>query len=460
MISMRRFEAAATAIFLLYVLHLIFPSFGHGWAFAVLGAGLLAIACHAWLEGHRWQMVPAYFLAGALPLYEAIHLLDEGRAPVLAAKAIFLLALATVTLCTIMPVFQLPVPSGPYKIGTESRYLVDESRSDPFSDRSGGRRELIIQIWYPADAAAAGRCAPYREKSITTFRSSHFALVKSHSILGAKIVCDRVRFPLLLYTPSWSGIRTESTALVEELVSHGYVVVGIDHPYSSNAVAFPDGTIARRKFVGSEDYSSPDAFEAFVKTADEQIAIRTKDARFVLDTLERLDAKDPEGLLTGRLDFARVGIFGSSLGGGTSAEVCSVDCRFKAGVDLGGMISTETSTRGRLLAPFLFMFEGMYEEPPFVEGTDLSSFSPAKRREIEFSMSQFASMKKLLSGHGGCWMTIKGIKHVHFFDSPFFTPLRSGARERLDIISRIRRYTLMFFNNSLTGSGAGVLRAV
>src|SRR5437868_2772098 len=165
---MRRLEAAATAIFFLYASHLIFPSIGREWAIAVLGAGLLAIACHAGLEGCRWQMVPAYFLAGALPLYEAIHLLGGNPAPVLAAIAILPLELATVALCIMMPIFRLPTPSGPYKIGTEARYLVDESRSDPFSDRPGGWRELVIQIWYPADATAAGRYAPYREKSITT----------------------------------------------------------------------------------------------------------------------------------------------------------------------------------------------------------------------------------------------------------------------------------------------------
>ena len=443
---MRRFEAAATVVLLLYALHLTFPFTGHKWAIGVLlGVGLLTIAWHAAFEGCRWQMAPVYFLAATLPLYEASRLLCGFWLPELAGIAIGLLDFSAIALCLAMPIFRLPAPTGPYKIGTETRHLIDENRSDPLSDRPGGRRELMIQVWYPADASAAGRYAPYREKSITTLRSSHFALVKSHSILTAKFARNSVRFPLLLYTPSWSGIRTESTAFVEELASHGYVVVGIDHPYSSNAVALPDGTIARRKFLGDEDYSSPAGFEFFIKTADEQIDIRAKDARFVLDTLEQLDAKDPTGLLTGRLDLARVGIFGSSLGGGTSAEVCSVDRRFRAGVDLGGMISTKTAERG-LPVPILFLFEGIYEEPPFVDGTDLSALSPPMHREVEFSMRQFASMKKLLSGRGSCWMTIKGIKHMHFFDLPLFTPVRQRPADAFRIVSVIRQHTVAFFN--------------
>ena len=452
---MRRFETAGTVALLPYALHLFFPSIGNEWVFAfLLVVGSLAIACHAWLEGCRWQMAPAYFLAASLPLYEAAHLLSEFPACPFAGVAVLLLDLTAIALCIVMPVFRLPAPTGPYNIGTETRHLIDETRSDPFSDRPGGRRELVIQVWYPAGVAPAGRYAPYRERRITTLRSLHFALVRSHSMLHAKFAHDPARFPLLLYTPSWSGIRTESTGLVEELVSHGYVVVGIDHPYSSNAVAFPDGTVARRKFVGDEDYSSPEAVDAFVNTANEQIEIRAKDARFVLDTLVQLDANDPKGLLTGRLDLARIGVFGSSLGGGTSAEVCSVDRRFKAGADLGGMISTKTAERS-LFAPFMFIFEGMYEEPPFVAGGDLSSFSPAKRREIEFSLRQFASMKNLLSNHGGCWMTIKGIKHAHFFDSPFFTPLRRRGVDPARVLDAIRRHTVAFFDTNLKEQKVG-----
>jgi dienelactone hydrolase len=448
---MRRLEIAGTVALLLYTPHLLFPSGGQEAVFAVLLCiAVLAVVGHVWFEGHRWQMAPAYFLACGLVLYECMHRLSGFHAHYLVAVAAVLCGLIAIILCILLPVFRLPAPTGPYKVGTQTRHLVDESRGDRFSNRPGGRRELMIQIWYPAKASSRGQFAPYREKSITTFRSAHFALVKSHSILEAKFTQDPFRFPLLLYTPSWSGIRTESTAQVEELASHGYVVVGIDHPYSSDRVAFPDGTVVRRKFLGDEDYSSQAAVEAFVETASEQIKIRAEDARFVLDVLERLDVKDPQGVLTGHLDLTRVGIFGSSLGGGTAAEACSLDRRFKAGVDMGGMIAPKSAERGAF-APFFFMFEGMYEEPPFVAGVDLSSFSPAKRREIELSLTQFASMKQLLSKYGGYWMTIRGIKHINFFDAPLFSPLRRGRVSPSRVVRIIRQYTVAFFDKSLKG---------
>jgi pimeloyl-ACP methyl ester carboxylesterase len=250
-----------------------------------------------------------------------------------------------------------------------------------------------------------------------------------------------------LYAPSWSGLRTESTSLVEELASYGYIVVGIDHPYSSRITIFPDGRIALRKFVGDEDYSSQDGFESFVRTADQQVEIRARDASFVLDTLERLNASDPQGLLTGRLELDRVGIFGFSFGGATAAEACWRDRRFKAGLNLDGMVAGESAKQG-IFAPYLVMFEDF--STPL--NTDLSSASPSKRREIEFGWNQDAQIRRSLSEYGGYWIVIPGLKHLEFSDFPFFSPLRFGVTDPERTARIIRRYSLAFFDKYLKGS--------
>lgn len=446
---MRPLEIAGTVGLLLYTPYLFFPSVGQDAIFAfLLCAAVLLIACHAWFEGCRWQMAPAYFLALGLVLYECLHRLLGFHAPGMAGVAALLFDLAAIVLSILLPVFRLPAPTGPYPVGTQTRHLVDESRGDRFSDRPGRRRELMIQIWYPADVSSSGQVAPYRERTITTLKNAHFALVKSHSMLQARLSPSQERYPVLLYTPSWSGIRTECTVQVEELASHGYVVVGIDHPYSSSVVALPDGRIARRKFVGDEDYSSSAAVDAFVRTADQQVKLRAQDATFVLDTLEHLHGSDPEELLTGRLDLARVGIFGFSLGGGTAAQACWLDRRFKAGLDMGGMIAGESGKLGTF-APFFFMFEGLYEHPPYAPGADLSRVGADKRRDIEFTRKQFEMMKNSLSRFGGFWMVIDGIRHMDFCDSPFFSPLRRGSADPASTARIIRRYALAFFDRIL-----------
>jgi dienelactone hydrolase len=446
---MRRLEIAGTVALLLYTLHLLLPSSGEAGFSLLLGVAAVVILYHVLVEGSRWQMAPVYFVAFGLVLFECVHRLWGFPTPYLAGLAAVPFEMAAIGFSTVLPVFRLPAPTGPFKVGTQTRHLTDECRRDPFADPPDSARELMIQIWYPADPSLGDRAtAPYRDKRITTLKDAHFALVKSHSILGARLAHSEAGYPVLLYTPSWSGIRTECTVQVEELASHGYVVVGIDHPYSSRIVAFPDGRIARRKFTGNEDYSSQAAVEAFVKTADQQVELRARDARFVLDTLEHLNANDPEGLLAGSLDLARIGIFGFSLGGGTAAQACWLDRRFRAGLDMGGMIAGESAKEGTL-SPFFFMFEGLYESHPYKSETDISNFDAKKRRDIEFTWKQFALMRRSLSEYGGYWMVINGIKHRDFCDSPFFSPLRRGRVNPVRIARIISRYALAFFNKHL-----------
>jgi hypothetical protein len=148
------------------------------------------------------------------------------------------------------------------------------------------------------------------------------------------------------------------------------------------------------------------------------------------------------------LDLARVGIFGFSLGGGTAAQACWLDRRFKAGLDMGGMIAGESAKLGTF-APFFFMFEGLYEDPPYAPGADISDVDAGKRREIELTRKQFEMMKNSLSKFGGFWMTIHGIRHMDFCDSPFFSPLRRGPADPALTARIIRRYALAFFNKNL-----------
>jgi dienelactone hydrolase len=384
-------------------------------------------------------------------LYECAHRLWGFQAPYFAGVAALLFDLTAIGLSILLPVFRLPALTGPHKVGTQVRHIRDESRRDPFANHSDGVRELMIQIWFPVDPSVRNLpMSPYRDRRITTLKSAHFALVETHSMLGAQLSQSEGRYPVLLYTPSWSGIRTECTFQVEELASHGYVVVGIDHPYSSSKVVFPDGRIARRKFSGDEDYSSEGSVEAFVKTADQQVEIRARDASFVLDTLEHLNGNDPDALLTGSLDLARVGIFGFSLGGGTAAQACWLDRRFRAGLDMGGMIAGQSAEQGTC-APFFFMFEGMYESVPYTPGADISSVDPRKRREIELTRKLFEKMKSSLSKFGGYWMVIDGIRHMDFCDSPFFTPLRYGPVKPKRVARIIGRYSRAFFDKHLKG---------
>jgi hypothetical protein len=52
---------------------------------------------------------------------------------------------------------------------------------------------------------------------------------------------DEPGYPVLIYLVGLGTFRQENIFLVEDLVSHGYVVVAIDRPHISTVVVFPDG---------------------------------------------------------------------------------------------------------------------------------------------------------------------------------------------------------------------------
>ncbi|MGH9683826.1 MAG: alpha/beta hydrolase family protein [Candidatus Acidiferrales bacterium] len=402
------------------------------------------------IERYRWQMFPIYFVVVALVAYECIRWFRPVHPSYIAGLGCLCLLLGAVFMSTALPIFTLPALTGSYKVGTQVRHLVDETRRDPFSSNPNDPRELMIQIWYPADRAVRGTVAPYREKRSTTFRNSRWALVKTHSLLNVPVSNEQVHYPVLVFAPSWIGQRWENTFEAEDLASHGYIVIGMDHPYSSRATVFPDGRIIYQKPTAGEDYSSQAALDAFVKAAEVQVNVRTADARFVLDTLERLNQDDPGKLLTGKLDLNRAGIFGFSIGGAVAVQVCSLDPRFKAGINMDGMIVGESAEHGAR-RPFLFMM-GADALPAAM---DASSRNATERREIEFDNSQFALMKRSLAAYGGYWMVVPDTAHNDFSDSPFSSPLRmvshSGSIDPEQMARIVNRYSLAMFNKYLNG---------
>ena len=190
------------------------------------------------LEGPRWQMVPAYVLSG---LFLAVSLIraTEREAParlrqrILAGLGVSLGALAltfATALPELMPVFHFPQPRGPYGIGTATYHWVDASRPDMFASTPGGHRELMVQVWYPAERNQEPRRAPYlapgtrfaalcRLGHLPPFFFDHLEYVTTNAQPSASMVAAPARFPVLVFSPGRGGFRQNSTFQIEELLS-------------------------------------------------------------------------------------------------------------------------------------------------------------------------------------------------------------------------------------------------
>jgi dienelactone hydrolase len=253
-------------------------------------------------------------------------------------------------------------------IGSVSLHLVDRARWDPLAP-TRMHRSLMVTLWYPARKSDAG-AAPYldggaarvvdSELDVTagTFESAH-----SHARNEAAVAAPGGRgYPVVVFSPGFGSWRNSSTALTEELVSHGFVVVTVDHPFDGAAVEFPGDAIVKAKPLALPDTTKAFTYDAWYAIVQPLLAVRVADIRFVIDELAALDARrnpDAERYplpphLAGALDLHRIGMFGQSLGGATVAEVMRTDKRIHAGISLDGPIPGAPGT-ARIEQPIMLI---------------------------------------------------------------------------------------------------------
>src|ERR1700761_5551771 len=146
----------------------------------------------------------------------------------------------------------LPEPTGPYPVGVTSLWLTDASRPDPWA-AGGNTRELMVSLWYTAvrsDGPRARYMTPAESelqlasRGITGVPPEALSTTRTNAVSDAAPSGNPRSLPLIVLSPGFTNSRSSLTALAEDLVSHGYVVAGIDHTYESYATAFPDGRAA------------------------------------------------------------------------------------------------------------------------------------------------------------------------------------------------------------------------
>jgi dienelactone hydrolase len=408
---------------------------------------LILMVAQLVFEGFRLQILPAYL--AALPLLLLGGRL-RGRSSTLLAAAGMGLVFSSAALSVIMPVMRFPDLEGAFDVGTETFQLADESRPEVFGRDPNKRRQVVVQVWYPSPKPAVGARARYRAWPETTLRSAQFGLVRTHAYVNAPIA-TAAAYPVLLFSPSWNGLQNQNTFQVEELASHGFVVVGINHPYGSYATVFRDGSVIRNNRQNWLDFSSEAGFRQSLEWVEQQLRVRAADAVFVLNWLSRLQENRPQGILAGRVDLNRVGIFGCSFGGAVALEACFLDRRFKAALNMDGLLFGESAAHG-IEQPSLIMNS---DDPPLAPADLTSPHIPTRLWATVFDQD-IKSVQRTLRTGGGYDMTIAGASHANYSDTPLYSIWKrfSGAgpidvRRAMKIIDR---YSLAFFDKHLNRS--------
>ena len=224
--------------------------------------------------------------------------------------------------------FVYPDLLGPFPIGTARFEWEDTSRPDDRTDGVAHRR-LPVQIWYPANLPSKAQPTAHylkREEGILIadylgIFSRYFDYLFSHAHLDEPVSNDESRWPVLLFSHGYGVQLPNQTALVQNAASHGFVVVGVQHTYSTAYTLFDDNTVAT----------------AYINPANDTKSVQnmwTEDLRFVLDQVFELNATASP--FENRLDLDRIGAFGYSFGGSTVSELCRTDERVLAGLNIDG----------------------------------------------------------------------------------------------------------------------------
>lgn len=245
----------------------------------------------------------------------------------------------------------LPGPTGPFPVGTVPLHLIDRSRPDPVAG-PGRHRELMASVWYPARDPARHSPAPWLPPAVlrelltsADFPADAVLAPFTAGHVGAPVRRLSGGSPVVVFSHGAHDHRADATVVVQELASHGFVVVTVDHSYDAFS-QFPDGRVIVPLFdpryaLGPKDFAA--------------------DIRFVLDRIDDLAAgrnpdaerrRLPAGLCRA-LDPSRLGMFGWSKGGTATAYVMLSDRRVRAGLSFDGPMEPEITTD--LDRPFMLM---------------------------------------------------------------------------------------------------------
>jgi len=316
-----------------------------------------------------------------------------------------------------------------------------------------------MPLWIDPKKAAP---AAAKDFLLPEFAFSHFALIQSNSYLDAPLAKQETAYPILVFSHGYSpGFFAQNTVQMEELASHGYIIFSVGHAYESAMVfdaqgraipvseaqvnAFNQENIATNELFAkavlsssAEQTQAARAWLATVPIAQQSMQIWTQDTQFVLTQIEQMNRGQVVSLFAGHLDTEHIGVFGHSFGGGTAFQVCAIDPRCKASINIDG------TTWGTLLdtplqTPYLMMY-GQYSN-----GTN------------------DWALKNLPESGYNVW--VKGALHINFSD---FSLVGSGLKiPGLGILGSIdsgqmerimNAYILAFFDQTLKGIPSPLLQ--
>lgn len=207
------------------------------------------------------------------------------------------------------------------------------------------------------------------------------------------------------------------TALLEEIASYGYIVVGIDHTYNALLTTLPDGQVIS---------ATPEA----VDQSEDDFIIRLADVSFVIDQLAEVNTHDD--LLKGSLDLAHLGLIGHSFGGATMAEACRMDSRCQAVIVIDVPLQGEVAEIG-LTQPIMLLDAELLSGEQYIKEVEALMGQPAPEGMAavwdSYNVFRDNTAALLLGASSDAYrVVINGTRHNSFTDLALLVEIQPALR--------------------------------
>lgn len=269
----------------------------------------------------------------------------------------------------------LPKPTGPHACGSIAHELVDSSRSAHIATEAPGRR-LRVKVWYPAVRTTQSPELVWadarREPSAPLPMRLMLACIRARTatVPSAPMSPMIESGPLVIYNHGLISFAEENTSLMEELASHGYTVVAIQHAdqlaelralqsRQSAEARRARADLERRLVAASPRERAELGPEYYAEAIDTGRIVRERaaDTSFVLTHVREILAAIP-GCSESSVDVSSAHLVGFSVGGAVATVTAETDPRARSVVNLDGGLYGSSNARG-IPVPYLMLYSAV-----------------------------------------------------------------------------------------------------
>lgn len=422
------------------------------------------VLTHFFVEGYRWTMFPLYVVAGILLLLTILKLVKFKEVSKVHSFwrytgyiLLVLLMAGGVFLSTALPIFNLPTPTGNFTVGTQTFHFVDSTRAEMLTDDPDDKRELMVQVWYPAEAPKANKDSLFMMKepsftALTTqfanslgipqFVLQYWKYIGANSYSEAQVLRTDAPYPVVLMSHGLGTMRMLHTSQAENLASHGYIVLGMDHTYSSAATLFPDGKVTAFMTPFSNDHFQDDAVQLGERWLE--------DIKYMVQQIKHINNGDVKEAMQFHqlLDLNAVGIMGHSFGGAVAFEAINLIPELSAGINMDGTL-INANRKNEENKPFLFMVSDFLA----ISSSELANNRNIPKDALEHLKKEREVIDDTIQ-KGGYAVNIKGTEHYNYTDLQLFSNLLSytgmtGKIEGKRSAEIINELIIRFFDQTL-----------